>query len=137
MPKTIDNVDYSAIASFDVQNAYDVLSIPIFLRTLKALGARRATVKLFENYLDHRVTEVQVNGSSSKRKRQDEQLIQGSPCSSTVFLIAIRYIGCWIKEAKPESFADDVPIICSNNHFELFWDPKRCFYSLIPNVAHK
>lgn len=74
---------------------------------MEALGVVPDTMKWSKSYLDYRVIETKVGDSRSDKITTYNQLSEGSPLCSTIFLIAICDINAYLEFSKSSSFADD------------------------------
>ena len=74
---------------------------------MKVLGVVPASIKFFSSYLDFRTIATKVGESRSKTIKIYKQVSEGSPLSSTLFLLMICDINSYLKFAESSSFADD------------------------------
>ena len=98
---------YTVITSFDLTAAFPTLSTEIVMNKMKLLGIKQNTIDWFKDYLDYRILSTKVGDEISDKIKTHNQISEGSPISSTLFLIQVCDINEHLEYSTSNQFADD------------------------------
>ena len=84
---------------------------------MELLGVKEGTLNWFRSYLNFRVLQTRVGDVKSDKITTYNQVSEGSQLSSTLFLIQVCDINCYLKHSKSYAFADDQ--VQSNAHEDI------------------
>ena len=88
---------FTVVTSYDLSAAFPTLNTEIVMKKMKELGIQENTIKWFENYLDFRILTTKVGEEISNQIETFQQISEGSPLSSTLFLIQVCDINQYLK----------------------------------------
>ena len=110
----------TALVLLDQSKAYDLISHPILLKKLSALGIKGNAIKLLESYLNQRKQYVQLQGfNSDKLLIGPQSVIQGSTLSCILYLVYIIDIQVVFHERRHTPLEQR---ICKNTNIKTFVD---------------
>jgi hypothetical protein len=90
--RAIDGDKYAAIASFDLSAAFDVVDRRILFTRLEVMGIPNDIITLLRDWLQDRMSYVEVRGVSSYMRNSDSGTVQDSVLGPILFSLFIRPI---------------------------------------------
>jgi hypothetical protein len=88
----MDEDKFAGIASLDLSAAFDVVDRQLLFKRLETIGMPEDVTTLLKDWLQDRMSYVEVRGSSSYMRNSDSGTVQGSVLGPILFSIFIRPI---------------------------------------------
>lgn len=110
--KSLNDSSHTQMISFDVMKAFDTTWPDAIIQKLQQFKIGGHMYKYIQNFLGVRSFRVHNNSENSEEYQTDIGVPQGSPLSSTLFLIAFQHILDPLNQLKPDlkylAYADDL-----------------------------
>ncbi|XP_060858335.1 uncharacterized protein LOC132935733 [Metopolophium dirhodum] len=131
--ETFNQNKYLVLLSLDLQKAFDTIWRHRLIKYKVQLNLKGNIINFITNYLSNRTIQVSNNGALSFPFILHNGSPQGSPLSSTLFLLAINDLPSIIKPPnKITMYADNSNIFCRGNNLPtLFQQIQNCINHLL------
>jgi hypothetical protein len=115
--KNLDKNNKLIVTYVDYKKAFDSVSIPILISTLRDIGIRGCILEWFKSYLINRSIHVKCKNCISNPGYIKSGVPQGSILGPILFLVYINSIFKCVVNCKTLLYADDVVLISGHRDF--------------------